>query len=73
MFFSELDILVYTSICIVYALFKFKFFTTPQVHFESYDSSRLAPPTSLNSTLMSHDFHACELASFLQLPQVPLN
>ena len=47
MLFSESDILVYTSINIVYALFKF--ITTPQVHFESF-AFLLAPPTSLNST-----------------------
>ncbi len=29
-----------------------KFITTPQVHFESF-SFRLAPPTSLNCTLMT--------------------
>ena len=49
MLFSESDILqvVYTSINIVYALFKF--ITTPQVHGESF-VFLLAPPTSLNST-----------------------
>ncbi len=66
MLFSELDILVYTShgICIVYTLFKF--ITTPQVHFASF-ASRLAPPTSLNSTLVTfmpasvslHPFFSC--------------
>ncbi len=62
MFFTEWDIQVYTSICIVYALFKF--ITTPQVHFESF-SFRLALPTSLNRTLMTfmpvslHSFFSC--------------
>ena len=62
MLFSESDILVYTSINIVYALFKFM--TTPQVHFESF-AGLLAPPTSLNSTrttflpLSMHPFFSC--------------
>ena len=46
MLFSESDIRVYTSINIVYVLFKF--ITTPQVHFESF-AFLLAPLTSLNS------------------------
>ena len=50
MLFSELNILVYTSICIVYALFKF--IVTPLVYFESF-AFRLVPPTSLNSTLLT--------------------
>ena len=62
MLFSESDIRVYISINIVYVLFKF--ITTPQVHFESF-AFRLAPPTSLNSTLV-----AFMPASFLQLPQL---
>ena len=62
MLFSESDILVYTSINIVYALFKF--ITTPQVHFASF-LLRLVPPTSLNSTRMTfmpvslHPFFSC--------------
>ncbi len=62
MLFSELDILLYTSICIVYTLFKF--ITTPQVHFASF-AFRLAPPTSLNCTLVTfmpmslHPFFSC--------------
>ena len=62
MLFSESDILLYTSLYIVYALFKF--ITTPQVHFESF-AFRLAPPTSLNSTLLTcmpvslHPFFSC--------------
>ena len=62
MLFSELDILVYTSINKVYALFKF--ITTPQVNFESF-AFLLAPPTSLNSTRTTfmpvslHPFFCC--------------
>ena len=62
MLFSESDILVYTSINIVYALFKF--ITTPQVNFESF-AFLLAPPTSLNSTRTTfmpvslHPFFSC--------------
>ena len=50
MLFSESVILVYTSIYIVYALFKFTI--TPPVHFASF-SLRLVPPKSLNSTSMT--------------------
>ena len=62
MLFSESDILVYTSINIVYALFNF--ITTPQVHFESF-VFLFAPPTSLNSTrttflpVSMHPFFSC--------------
>ena len=55
-------ILVNTSICIVYA--PFKFINTPLVHFESF-AFCLAPPTSLNSTLLTcmpvslHSFFRC--------------
>ena len=62
MLFSESDILVYTSLYRVYALFKF--IITPQVHFESF-AFRLAPPTSLNCTLTTfmpvrlHPFLSC--------------
>jgi hypothetical protein len=62
MLFSESDILVYTSIYIVYVLFKF--ITTTQVHLESF-SLRLVPPKSLNSTRMTfmpvslHPFFSC--------------
>ena len=50
MCFSESVILVYTSIYIGYALFKFTI--TPPVHFASF-SLRPVPPKSLNSTRMT--------------------
>ena len=68
MLFSESDILVYTSIYIVYVLFKF--IITPPVHFTSF-SLRLVPPKSLNSTrltFMPVSLH--EVAFYLQLPQL---
>ena len=68
MLFSESDILVYTSIYIVYVLFKF--IITPPVHFTSF-SLRLVQPKSLNSTRMTFmpvSLH--EVASYLQLPQL---
>ena len=78
MLFSESDILVYTSICIVYA--PFKFINTPLVHFESF-VFRLAPPTSLNSTLLTcmpvslHPFFSClnrqTTQAWLTTPKLP--
>ncbi len=68
MLFSESDILVlvYTSICIVYA--QFKFINTPLVHFKSF-AFLPGPCAADESQLHTFDLHACELAFFLQLPQ----
>ena len=46
---------------------------TLQVHHHTSSSFRIifvAPCAAEESQLHAHDFHACELASFLQLPQL---
>ena len=74
MLFSELGIPVYTSMGIVYALFKF--ITTPKVHFELFSFS-LAPTTSLSCTHIAftpvsmHPLFVLLTQAWLAQPQWP--